>query len=64
MFELSVKQKELKKKHGTPDEFSIACFKAVPDFISVREADIAIDIYNKQWIEAGARRCLRMKKIN
>lgn len=55
-FELSDKQKELKEKHGTPDEFAIACFKAVPSFISVREAQAGIEEYDKEWIEAGERK--------
>ncbi len=58
-FELSDKQKELKEKHGTPDEFAIACFKAVPDFISVNEAYAGIEKYNNEWIKAGDKRCLK-----
>jgi len=50
---LSKKQKELKRKHGTPEKFAIACYIAVPGVISVNEANAAIEKYNKEWIEAG-----------
>ena len=62
MRKLSKKQKELKKKHGTPKEFSVACYKAVPDFISIEEADTGIEKYNNEWIKAGAKRCLRLRR--
>ena len=39
----------LVKKHGTPTEFAKACYKAVPGFISVKEADEAIQKYEKEW---------------
>lgn len=47
------KQKELAAKHGTPEKFAIACYAAVPEFISVYEAEAAIRKYQKQWNEAG-----------
>ena len=47
------KQKELEKKHGTPEKFALACFLAVPGFISVNEAFASIRKYKKEWLEAG-----------
>ncbi len=61
-FELSDQQKKLKEEHGSPEEFAKACYKAIPEFISRNEAEIAIQKYDYEWIEAGANRCLRMRK--
>jgi hypothetical protein len=42
-------QKRLAKKHGTPAEFAVAVYKAVPGFISMDEARMAIEKYNREW---------------
>lgn len=46
-----LKQAELTKKHGTPPEFAVACYRAVPDFLSMAEARDAVDRYAKEWFE-------------
>lgn len=46
------KQKELKKKHGTPAAFKKAVYNAIGE-ITIGEAWEAIDSYKKEWDEAG-----------
>lgn len=53
---LSKQQKALAKKHGTPAEFSTACYDSVPSFISMDEAAAAIDKYNREWAAAAVER--------
>lgn len=48
------KQKELKKKHGTPEEFRAACLRAYFNLeIDEREYERAVAKYEKEWKEAG-----------
>ena len=42
-------QRRLKKKHGTPEEFAAACYRAVPHWVSFDEARMAIEKYNAEW---------------
>jgi hypothetical protein len=53
--QLSVTQKKLIKKHGSPAEFAAACYQCVPGEISMDEARQAIEKYNKEWEAAGAK---------
>jgi hypothetical protein len=46
---LSMERMALRKKYGTPDEFATACYLAVPEFISLEEAENAINKYQDQW---------------
>lgn len=46
-------QRVLAKKHGTPAEFEVACYKAVPGMVSMDEAKAAIARYEEQWVGAG-----------
>lgn len=48
-FGFSNGQRDLAAKHGTPAEFAVAVYKAVPEFISMDEAHIAVDRYQLQW---------------
>lgn len=50
---LTTKQRRLKKKHGDPAEFARAVYAAVPGDISMNEARVAIQEYNREWLEAG-----------
>lgn len=50
---LTVRQRELKAKHGTPAEFARAVYAAVPGDISMDEARDAVAAYNRQWDEAS-----------
>lgn len=50
---LTLKQLELKAKHGTPLEFAAACYVAVPVWISMNEADDAVAKYQQEWDDAG-----------
>jgi hypothetical protein len=50
---LSKKQVKLKAEHGTPAEFARACYKCVPGNISMTEARIAIEKYNREWDAAA-----------
>lgn len=52
MRDLTTGQQKLKDKHGLPDEFAKACYLAVPAFISMDEANKAIEAYNQEWIDA------------
>ena len=36
---------EMRARHGTPDRFAVSCFRAVPEFISVGEANAAVARY-------------------
>lgn len=36
---------EMRERHGDPDKFAVSCFAAVPAFISVDEANAAIERY-------------------
>lgn len=51
----SDKQNDLAAKHGTPPEFARAVYQTVPEFLSMDEARIAIDKYNKEWNEAASK---------
>lgn len=46
---IAERRKILTERHGTPIEFAKACYNAVPDFISPREADEAIEKYEQEW---------------
>jgi hypothetical protein len=46
---ITERRRILKEKHGTPIEFAKACSNAVPDFISPREADEAVEKYKQEW---------------
>lgn len=47
-------QKELKRKHGTPEQFAAACNAAVGDLmVTPAEAQAAIETYCREWAEAG-----------
>jgi hypothetical protein len=50
---LTRKQRKLAKRHGTPAEFAVAVYQAVPGDLSMDEARRSIDKYNLQWKEAG-----------
>jgi len=50
---LSEQQKQMIEKHGTPADFAVACYRAVPDFISMDEASDAVDAYAAEWIACG-----------
>lgn len=50
---MSNRQRQLKKKHGTPAEFAAACYRSVPGDISMDEADAAIRKYSAEWREAA-----------
>lgn len=49
----NIKQEELMLKYGTPQEFANACYNAVPAFISLEEANLAIQKYLTDWAKAG-----------
>ena len=54
------RQKELAEKHGTPEQFEKAIWKAWEVvFISSNEANVAIQKYRAEWAGAGrgAGRC-------
>lgn len=55
MVALTRKQRYLKEKHGTPDEFKFAVMLAVPSFISINEALSAIFKYKQEWQTAGEK---------
>jgi len=46
---MSKAQKKLAKKHGTPAQFAVAVYRAVPGFISMDEARAAVEKYNRVW---------------
>lgn len=50
---LTAAQQALAAKHGTPPEFSKAVYAAVPGWVSMDEAAVAIDKYNAEWNAAG-----------
>lgn len=49
---LSKQQRVLAKKHGTPAEFAVAVYKAVPGDISMDEARLAVAKYQREWDDA------------
>ena len=52
------RQKELAYKHGTPEQFEKAIWKAWDDlFITSDEADAAIKKYRAEWDAAGTGVC-------
>lgn len=46
-------QHALAKKHGTPAEFAVAVYQAVPEFLSMTEAGDAVTKYQREWDAAG-----------
>lgn len=52
---MSSGQRRLARKHGTPAEFARACYQAVPGFISMDEAALAVRKYNDKWATAGRK---------
>jgi len=52
---MTKKQRALRKKHGTPAEFAVACYQAVPGELSMDEARDAVEEYNHKWEQAGRR---------
>lgn len=42
-------QLKLKEAHGTPMEYAAAVWRAVPAFISVAEAQAAVEKYFAEW---------------
>lgn len=50
---LTPKQRLLAKEHGTPDEFARGCYAAVPSFIGMDEAAVAVQKYQTEWDRAG-----------
>ena len=50
---MTKKQLALKKKHGSPAEFAVACYQAVPSDLSMDEARDAVEEYNHEWERAG-----------
>ena len=44
---------EMRKRHGTPETFADACYAAVPAFISVSEANAAIERYRVRYAAAS-----------
>lgn len=61
MLNMTEKQKELADRHGTPPQFAEAAYKAVPDFISMDEARVAVEEYNGKWEVAGKEnKCSRL----
>lgn len=63
MSKLSKKQEELKAKHGTPDDFIIACMDTLGE-VSAREILDAIDKYRKEWAEAADPKTCREIKAD
>lgn len=52
--QLTPQQEKLKEKHGTPEEFEKAVWRACDDlFCTVAEAKAAIEKYRTEWVEAG-----------
>lgn len=51
---LSPLQDELRRKHGTPADFAAACYRAVPEFLSMSEAAHGISQYTAEWDAARA----------
>lgn len=50
---LTPAQQALATKHGTPDAFAEACYRAVPGEITLAEAKLAIRKYTAEWEAAG-----------
>jgi len=53
MTRLSMGQKKLKSKHGTPAEFASSVYQCVPWEISMDEAEAAVRKYNQEWTAAS-----------
>jgi hypothetical protein len=47
-----VTRAEMRERHGIPDQFAVACFAAVPAFISVDQANDAIARYRRVYEQA------------
>lgn len=39
----------MRERHGTPAQFEISVYRAVPAFITVQEADLAVERYRIEW---------------
>ena len=52
----------MEKKYGSPEAFKKACLKAVPGDISIDEANLAIEKYQKEWDEAGEGKLIELYK--
>jgi hypothetical protein len=51
---MTKKQEELAEKHGTPEQFEKAIWKACDDLmITTQEAVAAINGYKYEWMQAG-----------
>lgn len=50
---MTTKQAELAKDHGTPAQFAVATYQAVPGTISMDEAREAVEKYSYEWKLAG-----------
>ena len=51
---MTPRQRELKDKHGTPEEFEAAVWRAYADlWITEGEASAGISKYRREWLEAG-----------
>ena len=50
---LSKNQRKLARKHGIPSEFAAAVYRAVPGFISMDEAELAVLKYEAEWNNAA-----------
>ena len=62
---MTKKQQELAEKHGTPEQFEEAIWKACDDlFITTQESVAAINRYKNEWRQAGhiANEFLERKK--
>lgn len=46
---------EMRERHGTPDRFALSVMGAVPAWISVAEAERAIDLYREAYAKAPER---------
>lgn len=51
--QLTRKQRKLRRRHGTPAEFAVGVYKAVPSDISMDEARVAVAKYQLEWDSAG-----------
>ena len=52
---MTEKQEELAEKHGTPEQFEKAIWKACDDLtITTQEAVAAINGYKYEWTQAGS----------
>lgn len=52
--DMTMKQEKLAEKHGTPEQFEKAIWKACDDLtITIQEAVAAINEYKYEWMRAG-----------